>query len=137
LGPLLSEIKSSNFDKSQELIDKYGLLNLDLEKSSLGLKYFLPIVVGLLVFVFVFYSMNSSSSSTDYPEPDTQIESTPQVPTEPTETAPEEPSESEKKVMCLRMYGGGDMSAWETAQAECMLNGSQSACDCMVILSNN
>jgi hypothetical protein len=44
-------------------------------------------------------------------------------------------SDSEKKIMCLRMYGGGDLSAWETAQAECMLNNSESACDCMQILS--
>jgi hypothetical protein len=40
-----------------------------------------------------------------------------------------------KKLMCLRMFGGGDLSAWETAQAECMLNNSESACDCMQILS--
>ena len=50
-------------------------------------------------------------------------------------TEPNELSESEKKLMCLRMFGGGDLSAWETAQAECMLNNSESACDCMQILS--
>ncbi len=45
-----------------------------------------------------------------------------------------EPSLAEKKVMCLRMFGGGDLSAWETAQAECMLQQSESACECMQIL---
>jgi hypothetical protein len=42
----------------------------------------------------------------------------------------------DKKVKCLRMFGGGDMSAWETAQADCMLNSSPSACECMQVLSN-
>lgn len=46
-----------------------------------------------------------------------------------------EPSIAEKKVMCLRMFGGGDLSAWETAQAECMLQQSESACECMQILT--
>jgi hypothetical protein len=50
-------------------------------------------------------------------------------------TEPNELSEREKKLMCLRMFSGGDLSAWETAQAECMLNNSESACDCMQILS--
>jgi hypothetical protein len=39
---------------------------------------------------------------------------------------------------CLRLYGTApDMSAWELAQAECMLqqNDYKTACDCMVILS--
>lgn len=45
-----------------------------------------------------------------------------------------EPSLAEKKVMCLRMFGGGDLSAWETAQAECMLQQSESACECMQLL---
>lgn len=46
-----------------------------------------------------------------------------------------EPSLAEKKVMCNRMFGGGDLSAWETAQAECMLQQSESACECMQILT--
>jgi hypothetical protein len=46
-----------------------------------------------------------------------------------------EPSLADKKVMCNRMFGGGDLSAWETAQAECMLQQSESACECMQILT--
>ena len=46
-----------------------------------------------------------------------------------------EPSLAEKKMMCLRMFGGGDLSARETAQAECMLQQSESACECMQILT--
>jgi hypothetical protein len=37
--------------------------------------------------------------------------------------------------MCNRMFGGGDLSAWETDQAECMLQQSESACECMQILT--
>lgn len=40
---------------------------------------------------------------------------------------------------CYRLYGGSpDMSPWELAQAECLLqqNDYKKACDCMSILSN-
>jgi hypothetical protein len=93
LGPLLSEIKSSNFDKSQELIDKYGVLNLETKKSSLGLKYILPITVGLGVFFFVLYAISSSSTNTNNPEPNGSTETSPNV---PTESVPQEPNESEE-----------------------------------------
>lgn len=49
-----------------------------------------------------------------------------------------EPKESLTKSDCLRLYGTApDMSAWELAQAECMLqqNDYETACECMTILS--
>ncbi|MCF8416370.1 MAG: hypothetical protein K9G40_09015 [Crocinitomicaceae bacterium] len=93
LGPLLSEIKSLNFDKSKELIEKYGVLNLETKKSSLGLKYILPITFGLGVFFFVLYTINSSSSDTNIPESKGSTETSPQA---PTESSPQSPSESEE-----------------------------------------
>jgi len=45
-------------------------------------------------------------------------------------------SPSEMKLKCLRMFNKPDMSAFEFAQAECMLYNKQSACDCMQVLSN-
>lgn len=46
-----------------------------------------------------------------------------------------EPSQSEKKVRCQRMYSSPDLTAWENAQAECLLHNTESACECMKILS--
>ena len=49
-----------------------------------------------------------------------------------------ETKESLTESDCLRLYGTApDMSAWELAQAECMLqqNDYKTACDCMTILS--
>lgn len=40
------------------------------------------------------------------------------------------------KSKCLKLFSGGDMSAWENAQAECLLKESKSACACMLVLAN-
>lgn len=82
----------------------------------------------LIVGLFLFLAFGSDDSKDD--KGNKVREST------PTNSTPTELSDSEKKIKCYRMFGGGDMSAWETAQAECMLNNSPSACECMQLLSN-
>lgn len=70
----------------------------------------------------------SIQNNTEQSEPETQ------EPTNSPSESTSKPTLAEKKIMCQRMFGGGDLSAWETAQAECMLNNSESACECMQIL---
>ncbi len=100
---------------------------ISVNPSDSNNKFIRNLVFGFIIsFVIIFLVMNqtnSSSNSTTSPPTNTQIKS--------------EPTLSEKKIMCLRMFGGvtPGMSAWEQAQAECMGNNSESACECMVILS--
>lgn len=61
---------------------------------------------------------------------------------EETNNQTETKTETEKQELnyseCYRLYGGSsDMSPWELAQAECLLqqNDYKKACDCMNILS--
>jgi hypothetical protein len=86
-------------------------------------------IIGFSIFFIAELLKNNKKSNND-----SNLETTEQIKSEPTKT---EPSEDEKKEMCLRMFGGvtpGE-SAFEQAQAECMGNNSESACECMVILS--
>lgn len=92
-------------------------------------------------FIFLFFLValyGSGEDKNNVNTEETTIENTNQdTQQEPAENNTEinsEPTLAEKKVMCQRMFGGGDLSAWETAQAECMLNNSESACECMQIL---
>lgn len=62
LGVLLNEIKSSGFHTNQMLIEKYGAIDIDSKSSSFGFKYFVPIIIGIVVFFYVF---NSSGSNSD------------------------------------------------------------------------
>jgi hypothetical protein len=116
-------VKNKKFHLVPELIEKYGPYQLDSSKTSYdfkGMKAFATVLIVIIIVFFVFKQTNNSSKSNS---------------SIPNQSVPSAPTESEKKLKCLRMFGGGDMYAWETAQAECMLNNSQSACDCMVILS--
>jgi ATP-dependent Zn protease len=63
LGGLLNEIKSKDFGNNQVFIDKYGDVNLDTIKSSSGLKYIIPIIIGIGVFFFIFSAKNDGSES--------------------------------------------------------------------------
>ncbi|NBU45981.1 MAG: hypothetical protein EBS34_00785 [Flavobacteriales bacterium] len=54
LGPLLDEIRIGKYDQSQELIEKYGDINLNKTKASFGMKYVLPFIIGVGVFVLIF-----------------------------------------------------------------------------------
>jgi hypothetical protein len=91
-------------------------------------KQFLKIIGStLIVGLFLFMAFGSDDSKVDKGNNGQK--------SEPTNSRPTKLSDGEKKIKCLRMFGGGDMSAWETAQAECMLNNSQSACECMSVLS--
>tara|TARA_B100000035_G_scaffold290147_1_gene277049 strand:+ start:2651 stop:3250 length:600 start_codon:yes stop_codon:yes gene_type:complete len=63
LGNLLSEIEKQSYHNNQDLIDKYGELDLDNKASSAGLKYILPILVGVVVFFYIFNISSSNTSS--------------------------------------------------------------------------
>lgn len=97
---------------------KYSLLS----QTNSNIKLVRNLVIGLLTFLiigFLFKNQNKYSKKN-------QIEnSKPEI------------SITEKRLRCLRMFGGvtPGMSAWEQAQAECVANNSESACECMVILS--
>ena len=62
LGNLLSEIKTQGYHANQTLIDKYGNIDIETKASSMGLKYVIPVVVGIAVFFYIF---NTSSSNTE------------------------------------------------------------------------
>jgi hypothetical protein len=64
LGILLSEIKAAKFAENTELIEKYGIVNLDSKKSSTGIKYIIPIVIIFLAFFF-FFNINDSDLSSE------------------------------------------------------------------------
>ncbi len=63
LGNLLNAIKTQGYHANQTLIDKYGNINLETKASSMGLKYIIPIVVGIVVFFYIFNSSSNNSSS--------------------------------------------------------------------------
>ncbi len=52
LPKVLAEIKDQNYDNDEKLIEKYGIIDIKSKSSSLGLKYTLPIIVGVLIFVY-------------------------------------------------------------------------------------
>ena len=54
LGNLLNVIKTQGYHKDQTLIDKYGNIDLESKKSSLGMKYVIPVIVGIVVFFYIF-----------------------------------------------------------------------------------
>ena len=86
-------------------------------------------IIGFSIFFIAELLKNNKKSNNE-----SNSETTEQLKSEPIKT---EPSEAEKKVMCFRMFGGvtpGE-SAFEQAQTECTANNSESACECMVILS--
>jgi large-conductance mechanosensitive channel len=90
-------------------------------------------IIGFSIF-FIAELLKNNKKSNNESNNESNSETTEQIKSEPIKT---EPSEAEKKVMCLRMFGGvtpGE-SAFEQAQAECTANNSESACECMVILS--
>ena len=62
LGNLLSEIEKQDYHANQILIDKYGNIDIETKASSMGLKYVIPVVVGIAVFFYIF---NTSSSDTN------------------------------------------------------------------------
>ena len=99
----------------------------------------IKILFGTFIFLFfIVASYGSGEDKNNLNTEETTIENinqdTQQEPTDNNTETNSEPTLAEKKVMCQRMFGGGDLSAWETAQAECMLNNSESACECMQIL---
>ena len=63
LGDLLSEIEKQSYHNNQGLVDKYGEVDLDSKASSAGLKYVLPILVGVVVFFYIFNTSSSDTSS--------------------------------------------------------------------------
>lgn len=97
---------------------KYSLLS----QTNSNIKLVRNLAIGLSTFLiigFLFKNQNKYSKKN-------QIEnSKPEI------------SITEKRLRCLRMFGSvtPGMSAWEQAQAECVANNSESACECMVILS--
>lgn len=75
------------------------------------------LVVGL--FFIIYTSNNKTQTSSDS-----------------SNSTPPELNDAEKRKRCLRMYGTApDMTAFELAQAECLLKQEQAACECMQILS--
>jgi len=141
LANLIKEIGATNLHLNSELKEAYGEIELEKIEYNSGMKYAIPIgaAIGVIIVVIMFAFSNNGSSETETSTDSIETKST--SPSENTNSEsnttsePAEPSNAEKKVMCLRMFGGGDMSAWETAQAECMLNNSESACECMQILA--
>jgi hypothetical protein len=53
LGNLLNEINSNNYHSNQQLIEKYGTIELDNIKSNIGLKYITPAVVFIIAFFVI------------------------------------------------------------------------------------
>jgi hypothetical protein len=99
--------------------------NISINQSDSNNKFIRNLVIGFVVsftiIILVNNKTNSYSNSAPIPElKKTQIET--------------KPSLSE----CLRLYGNSpDMTPWELAQAECLLqqNDYKTACDCMVLLA--
>jgi hypothetical protein len=138
LANLIKEIAATNLHLYEEIKAHYGDIELDKVEYNSGIKYALPIgaVIGVIVIVFMFGFMNNASD--DAESSTAPLETNNSSPADNQNSEPttlKEPSNAEKKVMCLRMFGGGDMSAWENAQAECLGNNSESACECMQILA--
>lgn len=74
LGNLLSAIKTQEYHANQTLIEKYGNIDLEAKASSMGLKYVIPIAVGIVVFLYIFNS--SSYKSISYSDSESSIENT-------------------------------------------------------------
>jgi hypothetical protein len=78
-------------------------------------------IISFLLIIILLNNKNNSSSKSITSEPDAR-------------SIKSETTLSE----CLRLYGNSpDMTPWELAQAECMLqqNDYKTACDCMVLLT--
>ena len=138
LANLIKEIGATNLHLNAELKEIYGEIELDKVEYNSGMKYAIPIgaAIGIIIVVVMFAFSNNSSSETETSTDSVETNSTPPSENTTTEsTTTSEPSNAEKKVMCLKMFGGGDMSAWENAQAQCLGNSSESACECMQILA--
>jgi hypothetical protein len=63
LGNLLSAIKTQGYHSNQTLIDKYGNIDLESKTSSLGMKYVIPLLVGIVVFFYIFSSSDSETNT--------------------------------------------------------------------------
>lgn len=63
LGNLLNVIKTQGYHKDQTLIDKYGNIDLESKTSSLGMKYVIPVIVGIVVFFYIFSSSDSETNT--------------------------------------------------------------------------
>jgi hypothetical protein len=64
LGALLSEIKSERYSEKADLIEKYGVVDINTKKSSTGMKYIIPFFAFfLIIFFFLNTSEDSSSNS--------------------------------------------------------------------------
>jgi len=61
LGTLLGEIKKQEYHTNQNLIEKYGNIDLESTKSSMGLKYSIPII-GCVAVLFYFIFMSGPSA---------------------------------------------------------------------------
>jgi hypothetical protein len=61
IGTLLDEIKKQDYHKDQILIEKYGIIDLETTKSSMGLKYSVPII-GIIAVIFYFTFMSGVSA---------------------------------------------------------------------------
>ena len=101
-------------------LKKYISINLSASNSKIIRNFSIGLISFLLIGFLINNKNNSSSNST-----------TPDINNAPIKT---ETSLSE----CLRLYGNSpDMTPWELAQAECLLqqNDYKTACDCMVLLA--
>ena len=101
-------------------LKKYISINLSASNSKIIRNFSIGLISFLLIGFLINNKNNSSSNST-----------TPDINNAPIKT---DPSLSE----CLRLYGNSpDMTPWELAQAECLLqqNDYKTACDCMVLLA--
>jgi hypothetical protein len=101
-------------------LKKYISINISASNGK-TIRIFLIGLISLFLIGFLINNKNNSSSNS----------TTPDLNNNPKKT---EPSLSE----CLQLYGNSpDMTPWELAQAECLLqqNDYKTACDCMVLLA--
>ena len=101
-------------------LKKYISINLTANDSKIIRNFSIGLISFIMIGFLINNKNNSSSNST-----------TPDINNAPIKT---EASLSE----CLRLYGNSpDMTPWELAQAECLLqqNDYKTACDCMVLLA--
>jgi hypothetical protein len=61
LPKVLAEIKDQNYPNDVNLVEKYGSIDIKSKSSSLGLKYTLPIIVGVLIFIYFISSLFKES----------------------------------------------------------------------------